>query len=245
MYIDLLAIDSLPLPPRREYANPDLEMRSIRSPPGLVIRRDFNTIQEAQLHLSEGLMPADGVITIEKNTLLSYRIKDPTVDLGCDGDYLVSGGSRRSKLRVRSLPGMRRKVIYECRLRKEGGDLIVAGYFPRIDKDRPNGLNVVSDVLFRLDGVNNDGKVLSRQIQLYSFMVRKHVYETADNMVTEGKLIIDVGSGRLQSRSFYETSVNSFLLCDPGLDTTLLPVGSRTWKSPGLMPSLYRWCLVT
>ena len=64
-------------------------------------------------------------------------------------------------------------------------------------------------------------------------MVRKHVYETADNMVTEGKLMIDVGSGHLQSRSFYETSVNSFLLCDPSLNTALLPIGSRAVEVTG------------
>ena len=49
-------------------------------------------------------------------------------------------------------------MIYECKLHKECGDLVVSGCFPRTDKDRPNSLNIVSDVLSRL---NNDGRVLS------------------------------------------------------------------------------------
>ena len=100
-------------------------------------------------------------------------------------------------------------------------------YFPRTDKTSPNGANVISDILSRLGGSNNDGEVLSRQIQSCSFVLYKYVYDMADNMVMQGGVVIDVGSGHLQSRVFYENSPNSFLLCDPLLDSSTLPRRSR------------------
>lgn len=104
---------------------------------------------------------------------------------------------------------------------------VLLGYFPRTDKTSPNGANVVSNVLSRLKGSNNDGEVLSRQIQSCSFVIRKYVYDMADNMVTEGRAVIDMSSGHLQSRVFYKNSQNSFLLCDPLLDSSALLKRSR------------------
>ena len=228
VYIDLLAVNSMPLPPRRKYIPPDLELLSIRSPPRMIVRLDFDTIRGAQDSMVTSSIPTDGIIAIERDTLLSYRIKAPTVDLKCTGKHLISGGDIKTRLVMPSISGMRSKVVYECTLSGTIANPIVVGYFPRVDKRKPNSGHVTRDVLSRLENTGNDGKVISRQIQSYSFAVREYTYNVADNLVTSGRAIIDVGAGRLQSRSFYQSSINSFLLCDPHLDTLTLPRGFGT-----------------
>ncbi|KAJ3382885.1 hypothetical protein HDU92_004513 [Lobulomyces angularis] len=189
-------------------------------PPNMVIRHEYNTIEEVQRARLASDIPSDGIIIIEKNTSITYRIKSPTIDLLCTGKSLVTINENKRMSKVMdSLEGMQKNVIYECNIKLCDNDrLSIVKAMPRYDKVVPNRPQVLKDIISVLKSDDMIDYTLIDRVSNYSFFVRKYMYSWANNRMRDSKLIIDVGSGRIQSISCIKDNPNySYLLCDPKL----------------------------
>ncbi|KAJ3220934.1 hypothetical protein HK099_003893 [Clydaea vesicula] len=189
-------------------------------PPNMIIRHEYNTMEEAQRARLTSDIPSDGIIIIEKNTSITYRIKNPTIDLLCTGKNLVTINENKRMSKVMdSLEGMQKNVIYECNIELCDNDkLKIIKAMPRYDKVVPNRPQVLKDIISVLKSDNMIDYTLIDRVSNYSFFVRKYMYSWANNRMRDNKLIIDVGSGRIQSISCIKENPNySYLLCDPKL----------------------------
>lgn len=224
VYIDVLAMKSIALPVRRPYVSAASYIDALRSKPRVIIRPDLDSMSAAEESRSKSWLPSDGILAVDKMSSLTYRIKRPTVDLMCSRIGLVCSRGSKSVPLFPSKRGMRVGMIYECILSNTPNGPTIESYIPRPDKLRPNKIDTVRDAMVRATGADNTPSVIASQIVSMSFRAREHVYTTAFNSLTSGSLIIDVGSGRLQSLVSMESSSHSFLLCDPQLDARRLQV---------------------
>lgn len=225
IYIDMLCHSGVSVTPLRQHVPAMTQLASLEFRPRLVVRPEYTTLEGARLTLKGSGIPADGLICIERDTSITYRVKDPTADLMSVRGRMRHVGDRGRSLGLRSQPGMRQGRVYECVLRHGATGLDIASWTPRFDKLVPNRKDVVEAVTARAMGVTDESRLLMRKVSSWSFLVRRRVYETAINMCTSGPLIVDVGSGRMQSYSIMSSTSPVFLLCDPELDLNLLRKG--------------------
>ncbi|CAH0514477.1 unnamed protein product [Peronospora belbahrii] len=170
-------------------------------PPSVIIRKEYSTFEEAEkARLTDGLS-SDGVVIIEKNTSITYRIKKPTIDLLCyRGDMQILLQGRRRMHACAGLPGMKSGTIYECNVEPDGEDnLRVVRAIPRTDKMRPNSRSVLSTVLALLRSTDDVDYTLIDRVSSYSFRVREYIYRRMENMGVKSGFTVDIGSGDLSS----------------------------------------------
>lgn len=219
VFIDLIAVDGVVLTIQRPYlqvadALPDkfLELN-------LVIRNEHSTLESASDELSSSVLPADGVVGICLKLGTTYRIKKPTVDLIAIDDKLCTGSlSVHKATRLRMKPGMIEGHVYECELQVESPRKYkIMKFVYRPDRVYANSRNVYDTVILNACGNAGYDIAIRRGVTDINFALRKVVYERAVNRKTNGRLLIDVGSGRLQSFSFFKDPKVSLLLCDPKL----------------------------
>jgi len=221
VYIDTLAVDWVANTPVRHYVPPVIELSKIPWRPRLISRSDYSALEGAEASRASLDIATDGLLAIERSTSSTYRIKLPTADLICCGPYLHSTPTTRG-LRFKSSWGMIKGRVYECALTTREGQTTVESFFPRPDKSKGNRPEVVSDAVHRALGTLSDEKVVNRKVVQASFVVREYLYEQASNLKTTGSLVVDVGSGRLQSMQAMKRSNCTYLLCDPELSMGLL-----------------------
>ncbi|KAG0903728.1 hypothetical protein G6F33_012844 [Rhizopus arrhizus] len=190
----------------------------IKDKPRMIIRKDHDNYDSALEESIISELPNDGVIAIDVDTHLTYRIKIPTLDLMCHKGYLVCGKKGAYASVVKALPSMKDGKIYECSLLGDSIEtLMVESYTIRSDKMRPNAYSVAQDIVGLVIGDLNYDSVITRRVTSFCFAVRKYLYSTASDLVTKSKLIIDVGTNRFQSMSLFPND-KSMLFCDPDLD---------------------------
>lgn len=229
VFIDVLAANGSVVPVTNAHdSSMSLLFRSIREPPSLIIREDFSTITEAQLSRLTCGLPSDGIIVIDKASSLTFRIKQPTVDLMADNGWLVSRPASRLGGRVNqpsmhkffpAESGMINGRIYECKLALDStGCAMIESFSQRCDKEVPNFYEIVRDCLAILSSTDSEDLSLTSRVSNFSFVIRDAVYQSALNSRCRGKLVIDIGSGRLQSASIFSMhSDDAFFMCDPQL----------------------------
>lgn len=218
VYVDLLCDGKRFIEITRQYLSPTKELRMIKDKPRMIIRKDHDNYDSALEESIISELPNDGVIAIDVDTHLTYRIKIPTLDLMCHKGYLVCGKKGAYASVVKALPSMKDGKIYECSLLGDSIEtLMVESYTIRSDKMRPNAYSVAQDIVGLVIGDLNYDSVITRRVTSFCFAVRKYLYSTASDLVTKSKLIIDVGTNRFQSMSLFPND-KSMLFCDPDLD---------------------------
>ncbi|CAH0520257.1 unnamed protein product [Peronospora belbahrii] len=134
--IDIIVANGVVQIITRKYDEYRRIIGEILIPPSVIIRKEYSTFEEAEkARLTDGL-PSDGVIIIEKNTSITYRIKKPTIDLLCyrDDMQILLQGRRRMHV-CAGLPGMKSGTIYECNVEPDEEDnLRVVRAIPRTDE---------------------------------------------------------------------------------------------------------------
>lgn len=187
-----------------------------------LVKRDFYDSFEGALRESKrGRLHCDGVIAMDPDRSLTYRIKDPlTVDLVVTREgQLTHRSARKDATEGETIAwpaeaSMKPGEIYECEVMRRAGKVVVNPTRARPDKEVANSADVVADIVAMLRSSSSVDYVLMRRITAFSFEVREYVYSAAISAAL-GKLVIDVGSGRMQSFSFFKDKRMSFLLCDP------------------------------
>ncbi|CAH0521472.1 unnamed protein product [Peronospora belbahrii] len=252
---DIIAANGVVQTITRKYDEYRRIIGEILIPPSVIIRKEYSTFEEAEkARLTDGL-PSDGVIIIEKNTSITYRIKKPTIDLLCyRGDMQILLQGRRRMHVCAGLPGMKGSgTIYECNVEPDGEDnLRVVRAIPRTDKVRPNSRSVLSTVLALLRSTDDVDYTLIDRVSSYSFRVREYIYRRMENMGVKSGFTVDIGSGRMQSLSIMSRYGDaSYLVCDPDLnmssvrdlsswinvtdlDSESMLLYSRSWREEGL-----------
>lgn len=194
----------------------------------LIMREMYTSRADAEQARKDCNYATDGVVGIDIGAGLTYRFKQPTVDL------LASRGTMRAmgKMKSITLPAsdgqMHDGRVYECEIAVSSSDskqLVVTSWHPRPDKVKPNKPEVVRSVISRLKGQEAVDEIALSQVTSLCFSIRELVYESAARKNVYGKAIIDIGSGRLQSLSLMVRSSSSFMLCDPELNMARLPRG--------------------
>ncbi|KAJ3318132.1 hypothetical protein HDV06_000812 [Boothiomyces sp. JEL0866] len=186
---------------------------------GIKFRTLHQTYREALESINSLDYPCDGVIGVNKTTFVNIRIKEPTVDLIAHEGYLCSGSNKTSLVRrFKSPDAVQNGYVYECHLVVHDFDNYeLQSCFFRPDKLHANSSKVFTSVL-HASSINQDMNAFyQRELTDYCFTVREHLYKKAINSRTNGCLIIDVGTGRFQSSSFFSDKTISFLFCDPSL----------------------------
>jgi hypothetical protein len=243
VFIDVLSTGSLVLPISRSVRLSYDSLNLIPLlPSNMIIRADFGTHKLAQDESRLRTIPNDGVVAVDKHTSLSYRIKEPTLDVKCIGNKLCVARGVDDYLPVFNKFGrMSSGHIYECKLRVKNVGvrrvLDIEEFHERYDKEKPNSLTVynrIRDVMLSDKSVN---EVISREVSSFSFAVRKYVYHRADGSRSSGRLIIDVGTNKLQSLSVMnELPAVSWLMVDPNI---AIPssANTRNWVDATLYDS--------
>lgn len=187
---------------------------------GLVVRSEFWTYEEAEAERARTSIPSDGVIAIDIRDSTTYRIKEPTLDMIAGEDKILrtmESTATNEVLRSKVIPFVDVNGVYECSLGREekSKGIFIKSLSRRLDKTVPNSFEVGSEVLRRLTSDQVSDASLSRKISILSFAMRERVYSIAKNLSGGKSLIIDVGSGRLQSWSLLEGLDQKVLFCDP------------------------------
>jgi hypothetical protein len=227
--IDVLSFNSMVSPISRTIEHSMSIMQLINDPPPrLYIRQDYDNIELALESSRQGDIPNDGVIAINEYNSLTYKIKPTsTVDLLCKSSKLhcIRPGHGLSSV-GKSLPGMQDGVVYDCSISYITIDGVnhpyVSDYRMRSDKSVPNTsdkYNALID-LYMHDSDSID--YVMREVSAFSFEVRKLLYSKALSSRTTGRLVIDIGTGRLQSSTVMELNDNStsWLMVDPNIEIT-------------------------
>jgi hypothetical protein len=248
VYISVLSVSGEIVPRRRSYESPAHELAEVANCPEMIIREDYNCFHEALEASRRRDLPNDGVIAIDRTNCLTHRIKEPTVDLQCQGGLLVSGRGASMKWVTKAVPGMIEGYVYECRIAieegTEGEDVpTVLHYIHRPDKEHPNSTYVATVIMLMLKSSSFFDLVLERRVTSFCFDVRAYLYELAANSRSTGQLVVDVGSGRMQSRSYLLGADRSYVLCDPEFNPRHLKgcIGTIDLKSishDSLLPTL-------
>ena len=157
VHIDVLCCDGVSVTPLRYHSSGFNQLKGLRSHPRLVVRPEFETLDEALSTMRHSSIPTDGVICIEEDTSITYRMEAPTVDLMSNGVRMRFIGDRGTDLAFESQPGMRRGCVYECTLGYEPPHLSLVSWTPRFDKLVPNRREVVDSVVARAMGVVDEG----------------------------------------------------------------------------------------
>lgn len=200
---------------------------------GIVVRQYYPTLEEACNYRVKGDMPSDGIILIHDASSKCYRIKEPTIDLRVVGNELVSGGPYRLTWHIpESLQLLRRGCVYEFRASGEfevisDVALDVSNVTldrPRLrpDKAVPNSSFNTIRVLSLLSKTKLHDATVARAFTEVCFAARSVVYQRA---VQDRRLVIDVGSGRMQSKSVMPFDRCSYILCDPEIGVSTLDRG--------------------
>ncbi|KAI8609731.1 hypothetical protein BC830DRAFT_1085267 [Chytriomyces sp. MP71] len=186
-------------------------------PDSLVTRKDYTNIDDLKRDLSTSIVPCDSIIVIDKHSSQTYCIKEPTVDLI-----------------IEALPGMTELLVYESTLACHLTELncisvAVQSYHLRYDQDLPNMKAVYDTIVASAVDKGSAVPRIDRELKYFFFCVRQYIYDIALQSRHTGCLIIDAGSGNLQSHSFIADLPNTkWLLIDPELHKPA-KVDSRGW----------------
>jgi hypothetical protein len=195
----------------------------------LMSHRDFSTYQEAYDEVSRTAIPADGVLIVNVTGSSIFRIKEPTIDLIVSQGRLISLKSedRRSMFSMPAMPGMRERSVNERTSEPHDGSARVKRHVPRPDKLSPNRYDVVMSTIYRTLGRSMDAEVIAQKVTSISYTCRQMVHSRAASGLSAKGLIVDVGSGRLQSWSIVTGMSQRLLFCDPQLDMGYIPIWGR------------------
>lgn len=210
IYIDQLCNDGvISIMAHKFNPEPSREVSVLR----VVIRPVYETFDKALRASRRTKMPNDGVIAIRKIDSLTYRVKDPSLDLLCsEGGLWISNSDNTRSVVCDSMVGMEEGRVYECNLSADLNS--ITSWVLRNDKQKPNSWDVFETVMYPVldDEVRN--AMSRRLVTNVSFMMRKEVHCRAANYCNTGRLIVDIGCGRYQAGSCYDLSKYSYLLVD-------------------------------
>ena len=201
---------------------PGKVLSRVISPAMTLVREEFSTLEEAEEDRKVCGFPTDGVLAIEVATSMTYRIKRPTIDMQASRGLLNVMAGDLVVPRPKAMPWMEDGRVYEMAVTKGGRGLTFTASCPRPDKQHPNRADVANNIITSVLGDGDEALMTGRFVTMLSFAVRSKVYEHAINKLRGGRLVIDVGSGRMQSKDIMAKHSASWLLCDPGLDTSTL-----------------------
>ncbi|CAI5954706.1 unnamed protein product [Closterium sp. NIES-64] len=218
-----LAIGQEPVPVTRPYAKPWPLVDILDCPPCLYRRHELSLGRINRLLDAEPL-PCDGVIAIDCDTSLTYRIKQPEIDLLVTRDGLMARGTGTDDLvKVGSLDHVPVDQVidkvaeYALALDKDN----VVRLKPlriRSDKALPNAIDVVQDALAVMQSSPGEDLTFRRRLTAASFNVRDYVYSRSYDARRRLKAIVDVGTGRFQAASAFRAQNTRWLFIDPDLD---------------------------
>lgn len=219
--IDLLAMGGTLEQTTRPYDSWRKMLLHRYLPDDLLIRDEFECIEDARGARASAAYGSDGVIVIDKSTSHTYRVKEPTMDLLCKGGglYVAVGGKASKRVGVSSAR-MREGAVYECVLGTPVASSVpIASYICRTDKVLPNPAHVYTCVSSILQSTDDYDVALIDRVSAYSFSVRAAMYQRVSNRGYMRTLVVDVGSGRLQAQGVMSSEAQcSYLLCDPRLN---------------------------
>ena len=245
VFIEIVAQDGKPLPPNRDYSAGVESIPYSFAELSIILRREHETLESAETELLATDLPADGVIGISHRLGTTYRIKKPTVDLLASEGKLVTSHERgTAETGLETLPGMLDKRVYECELEISlvSSRYWVRDFVYRPDKAYANSKRVLKAVVMNACGSPGYAQAIRKQVTDLSMQLRQQVYDTAFSSRVNGGLVIDVGSGRLQAKSFLHTRQCSLLLCDPKLRMSSL---GDTYRGTDLTSMTSKHKLVT
>lgn len=187
---------------------------------GLVVRKEFESLEEAAKERTTSDIPSDGIIAIDLTDSMTYRIKEPTLDMIADSNGVLRTMKSEATgeiMNTGALSRLKEGAVYECTLGMDDTkeSVTVKRIMRRLDKIVPNSFETALDILQRITDDRLSEQSISRKISVLSFLIRERVYELASNLSGGRGLIVDVGSGRLQSWSVIAGMRQKFLFCDP------------------------------
>ena len=218
VYIDRLCHEGTIVWPRREYQRNTAE--DLIGVPGLVLRKEFSTLEEAEFERCTSDVPSDGVIAVELASSLTYRFKRPSLDLIVRGEYLCYKDGDDIVALVRADQEMIEDMIYECWFDDSLSEL--CDYKPRLDKVLPNSAKVVQAVIEKNSSGGEVNSIVRRGVTDACFEFRVAVHDWAIKLSGRTKIIIDVGTGRNQASQIWDSSF-SYVMCDPELNVKEVP----------------------
>lgn len=218
VFIDVLTENGDAAAPSRRHVAGSALTR-LTSPAMVLVRSEFASQGEAEEDRKVCGFPTDGVVAIDVATSMTYRLKRPTIDMQAVGGTLKVAHGDLVVPEPKALPWMKEGRVYEMGIARGGRGLTFTASCPRPDKVKPNTALVANDIITSVLGNGDEAAMTGRFVTSLSFAVRSKVYEYAANRLRGGNLVIDVGSGRLQSKEIMAKYSASWLLCDPSLDT--------------------------
>lgn len=221
--IDMLAVGGVVEQTSRPYDAYRKLLLHRYVPDDLVIREEFDSLEQAQESRRTVSYGSDGVIVIDKTCSLTYRLKRPTLDMLSErGSLYVSVRGKPSRRVGVASSRMQSGVVYECTIEPpSNGVAAISSYASRTDKLSPNPSRVFDNVMSILQSTDDSDLSLIDRVSAYSFAVRGAMYEWTSNRGYLRGLVVDVGTGRLQAQDvIFSCSQCSYLLCDPRLDLT-------------------------
>lgn len=227
VFIDILCSRGEVQAPSRPYKDSLNEVNRIRNCPRMIVRTDYRTKDDAATSSDAVNLPSDGIIAVDKATRATYRIKEPTVDLIYRKDYLSPGDLEGKTISFSSDILLEESQVYECTLAKVDGYVTVDKLAIRSDKSVPNRYSTVEEVIDRVEHGDDRSHSNPKTLTEYSFALREHVYNCARDARRTGSLIVDVGTGRLQSLSVMMGEGDVYLFCDPNIDLASSPIASK------------------
>ncbi|KAJ3219734.1 hypothetical protein HK099_004574 [Clydaea vesicula] len=219
IYIDTVARSECTLGKQRPFVDPKQMLKTHRSIPPVSIRIIYDTPENAEAELCITNLPCDGIVGVYLATSMTVRKKAPTVDLLAKGDKLLcESKAYNGRAVMQKEEYMVDGYVYECTLDVTDCNVpkIIKSLF-RPDKLFPNSYTVYSSVILNASGIKGVHSVIRKNITTFCFGIREKLYSIAKNARTNGKLIIDVGTGRCQSATFLLDKNITWLLCDPKL----------------------------
>ncbi|KAJ3203200.1 hypothetical protein HDU82_006767, partial [Entophlyctis luteolus] len=187
-----------------------------------VIRRSvFGNFDNACEELGSVLYPCDGIVG-RSTTGIEYRYKNSTVDMYLKGTTLKTGCDSKGnqgtvQVKGVTLPHLLRDRVYECLVSFDANEKCqVREYHYRPDKQRPNSTLIYKHVILKSSGESGTESIAYTFLLNYSSQVRQEVFRLATSDMA-GKLIIDIGCGKIKDHLKLYDKERSYLFCDPAL----------------------------
>ena len=179
-----------------KYVSSHITLVRVLVKPLMTIRNDYTSLSEAKKSLKSTNLLADGIIAIDTSIGMTYRIKDPTIDLVCRDGSLSYGTTADNVVKlIPSAKDMLEGKIYECAL-EWNGSYSLSRYSIRSDKVYPNTTKVAEDILSLIKKDESYYPTLLGRVLNNSFAVKSYIYCLAYEMGTRSQLIIDMATGR-------------------------------------------------
>lgn len=231
IYIDTIMRNGTPSGITRPFELASAEFLDVRH---FISRRVYDTYDEAiESSAGEDAIPHDGIVAVHAETSLTYRIKEPSVDMiVCEGllcllsEELASADDDKVQevgyeAILSSASDMIEGTVYECFLKISNQRWKLTRYIVRTDKVKPNSVKLLLELDRHYMDLDLNASIVQREVSMASFEFRKHVSTRAVNTRKASNLIVDVGTGNGQALSILVNTGASYILCDPKLSLNL------------------------